>query len=135
MAIKKEVHRRAVNREGPWKKAKKTLNKATDFVKRQLCDLLQIFHNSNAGTKVVVSSVIAGIILIMFVSAVHTVTSKYNMEKEIEEIDRQILQQQEKNEEIENEFRGDMDEIMERLARERLGMIYPDEEEFINRAG
>ena len=65
MAIKKEVHRRAVNREGPWKKAKKTLNKATDFVKRQLCDLLQIFHNSNAGTKVVVSSVVAGIILIM----------------------------------------------------------------------
>ena len=48
-----------------------------------------------------------------------------------EEIERQIEIQQRLNEEIENELKGNMDEIIEGRARE-LDMVYPDEEVFIN---
>ena len=43
--------------------------------------------------------------------------------------------QQIANEEIDNQLKGDMDELIERLAREKLDWVYPDEEIYINKAG
>ena len=54
---------------------------------------------------------------------------------ELENLDKQIEFQKNENEKLENQFTGDLDELMEEKAREDLEMIYPDEHVFINKAG
>lgn len=134
MAKKKEVRKRPVHGDGLWDKAKKKLRESTGFVKRQQFEWLQIFKSAKTSTKVVVTSVILGVFLFVVVSVTHSLNSISEKKKAIEEIERQIEIQQRLNEEIENELKGNMDEIIEGRARE-LDMVYPDEEVFINNAG
>ena len=135
MAIKKAVHRRSVNREGTWSRTKKKLHKSTDFVKRQQFELLQIFRSFKTSTKVVVTSIFFGVFLLVIISVTHSISSISEKQKKLDDIEAQIKLQQQINEDVENEIKGDMDEIMERLAREKLEMLYPGEEVFINDAG
>lgn len=135
MAMKKEVHRRQMNKGGLIGKAKKKLRQSTDFVKTQQFELLQIFGGFKTSTKVVVASMVFGVFLFFIFSITHSLTSISDKQKTLDELDRQIKAQQIANENLEEELKGNMDEIIEGLAREKLDMIYPDEEIFINKAG
>ena len=134
MAIKKAVRRRRES-GGQWSRAKKKLRKSTDFVRRQQFGLLQIFRSFKTSTKVVVTSIFFGVFLFGIISITHSLNSISEKQKRIDELDEQIRLQQIANEEIDNQLKGDMDELIERLAREKLDWVYPDEEFYINKAG
>jgi len=134
MAIKKAVRRRRES-GGQWSRAKKKLRKSTDFVRRQQFGLLQIFRSFKTSTKVVVTSIFFGVFLFGIISITHSLNSISEKQKRIDELDEQIRLQQIANEEIDNQLKGDMDELIERLAREKLDWVYPDEEIYINKAG
>ena len=134
MAIKKAVRRRRES-GGQWSRAKKKLRKSTDFVRRQQFELLQIFRSFKTSTKVVVTSIFFGVFLFGIISITHSLNSISEKQKRIDELDEQIRLQQIANEEIDNQLKGDMDELIERLAREKLDWVYPDAEIYINKAG
>lgn len=134
MALKKEVYRRQATGEALWSTTKKKLQNSTDFVKTQQSELFQIFKNYKTGTKVVAISVVFGVFLFFIFSMTGSLHSISEKQQKLDELDRQIKLQQEANEEIEMLLQGDMDEVMERLAREKLEMVYPDEEIYINNA-
>lgn len=134
MALKKEVYRRQATGEALWSTTKKKLQNSTDFVKTQQSELFQIFKNYKTGTKVVAISVVFGVFLFFIFSMAGSLHSISEKQQKLDELDRQIKLQQEANEEIEMLLQGDMDEVMERLAREKLEMVYPDEEIYINNA-
>ena len=134
MAIKKAVRRRRES-GGQWSRAKKKLRKSTDFVRRQQFGLLQIFRSFKTSTKVVVTSIFFGVFLFGIISITRSLNSISEKQKRIDELDEQIRLQQIANEEIDNQLKGDMDELIERLAREKLDWVYPDEEIYINKAG
>ena len=134
MAIKKAVRRRRES-GGQWSRAKKKLRKSTDFVRRQQFGLLQIFRSFKTSTKVVVTSIFFGVFLFGIISITHSLNSISEKQKRIDELDEQIRLQQIANEEIDNQLKGEMDELIERLAREKLDWVYPDEEIYINKAG
>ena len=134
MALKKEVYRRQATGEALWSTTKKKLQNSTDFVKTQQSELFQIFKNYKRGTKVVAISVVFGVFLFFIFSMTGSLHSISEKQQKLDELDRQIKLQQEANEEIEMLLQGDMDEVMERLAREKLEMVYPDEEIYINNA-
>jgi len=135
MAVKKEVHRKPVKKENAWDRAKKKLQQSTYFVKKEQYELLQLFQSAQTGMKVFVTAIIIGFFIFGVISVARSLSSISEKQKAIEEIDRQIKIQQEENENLDNKMKGNMDEIMERLARERLDMVYPDEETYVNKAG
>lgn len=135
MAIKKAVHRRSFMKDSLWSRTKKKLHKSTDFVKRQHSELLLIFSEYKTTTKVVVASVLVGVFLFVLYSVTNSLNTLSGNQKTIDDLDREIELQIEKNDTIERQIKGDMDEIIERKAHEELNMVYPDEEIYINNAG
>ena len=137
MAMKKTIRRNGAD-EGRalrlFRAIKKKLHDSTSFVKRQQSDLFRVFIYAKTSTKVVVVSVILAAFVLGIVSISHSLTSISDKQKEYDELERMIIAQREKNEYAEKEFDGNLDEYIEEIAREKLDMVYPDEQEFINNA-
>ena len=141
MSMKKAVKRRSEN-EGnfrifPWIffVTKKKVHDWTLFVNKQGSDLVKSFKSSKKSTKVVLVSVFLFLFFFAAGTIAHSFVSISDKKAELENLDKQIEFQKNENEKLENQFTGDLDELMEEKAREDLEMIYPDEHVFINKAG
>lgn len=135
MAMKKTVRGKRTNVSRMMRFFYATKNKlrdSTDFVKKQQSDLLGLFRQAKTSTKVIVVSFIVGVILLGVMSLSHSVTTISDKQSELDDLDRQIAEQQKINDDLDYKLNGDLADLYEEAAREKLDMVYPNEQEFIN---
>ena len=81
----------------------------------------------------VITAVFAVLLVVSFINGRMQVS---RMERELQEVNRQVEQQREANEELQRLMRtGDEDAYVERIAREKLGYARPGERIFIDITG
>ena len=135
MMMKKKVHSKAVKKGGFFQAALNMCHSSTDFFKTQRTDLMQSFKFAKTSTKVVIISIVVAALLFGTITAAGSVNDISKKERILAELDQQIAAQEAENQSIQDQLTGNFDDYIESEARERLEMVYPDEQVYINIAG
>ena len=90
---------------------------------------------ARTAAKLIVGTVIVAAIMIGTLSIANSLNSISKKEEILAQLDQQILDQTAENKKLEDELKGDLDQLIEAKAREKLDMVYPGEKIFYNTAG
>ncbi len=135
MAINRNTHGKGVKKGGYWRTARKKFRRSTDSFKNQKDDFISAFRSVGTGTKLIAGAVVVITIMVGTFSLASSLKSISEKEAELARIEQQIIEQTAENKKIEEEIKGDLDQLYEERARDNLDMVYPGEKIFYNTAG
>ncbi len=135
MARNTGTHGRGVRKGGYRRTAHKKIRHSTRSFKNQKDDFIYAVRSAGFGTKLIVGTVIVAAIMIGTLSIANSLNSISKKEEILAQLDQQILDQTAENKKLEDELKGDLDQLIEAKAREKLDMVYPGEKIFYNTAG
>jgi Septum formation initiator len=124
---------------GLWQTVKMTVHNLfknfSNSFKTQKEDFFHSVNKAKISTKLIAGAVIGVFVVIGVLSLAHSYSSISEMERIYEENNKKIQRQTEINKQLEDEMTDNLDQYIENKAREKLEMVYPGEQIFINTAG
>lgn len=133
MAIKKRINK---SNTGFWHEAGKKTRESKDYFFDHMNDLFLSISQAKIATKCILGAVVLVGLLMMGFSMVHSYHSVSEKKQTLADMRQEISEQKIINEEMNDVPSGpELNDFVEQQARNRLDMIYPDEELYINTAG